>query len=265
MDQAREDAVGFPDWPVKRIRPGQPLRWLAAGLADLRRCPRPSLFYGVVFAVAGFLILQVAGQRPYLVSASISGFFLIAPFLALGLYQISRRLEAGQPATLGDSITAWRGNYQSIGFFAAFLAFAFLFWERVSAIVFALYYGRYLGSIEDVSPWIFLSGESAVFLIIYLLVGAVCAAVVFALSVVAVPMLLDRRVDPVTAAVTSVRVTLANPRAMALWAALIVVITLLGIGTLFVGLVIAAPVLGHATWHAYRDLVGDLPADDDST
>lgn len=255
MEQLHEPTGASAAPGVREIALAQPLYWLRSGARDLAQAPLPSLFYGLVFAVIGYLALGVLGTRPYLVTAMISGFLLIAPFLAIGLYRISQRLEAGERVTLFDSMTAWRHNYGSIGLFAAFLGFAFIFWERLSAILFALFHGLDVPRVESLGGWIFLLGDNPAFLVLYVLCGGVAAAGVFALSVVSIPLMLDRRLDPVTALITSVNATIANPVSLLVWAVLIVVLVSLGIVTQFIGLLVVMPVLGHATWHAYRDLV----------
>ena len=242
--------------PVRHVHAGRPFAWLAAGLGDLLRAPVPSLFYGLVFGVVGYVALGVLGRMAHLVTAMISGFLLISPFLAVGLYRVSQRLEAGATPALADSLTAWRVNYGSIGLFAAFLGFAFIFWERVSAILFALFYGRNPPPVEDPGGWIFVAAaEHPGFLALYVLLGGVAAAGVYALSVVSIPLMLDRPLDPVTALLTSLRAVAANPVALGVWAVLIVALFALGVATWFAGLVVVMPVLGHASWHAYRDLV----------
>lgn len=243
--------------PVQRVTPGHLFGWLRAGISDLMRAPMASLFYGVVFAVVGYVALGVLGRLAHLVTAMISGFLLLSPFLAVGLYRISQRLEAGERPTLGDSMTAWRLNYGSIGLFAAFLGFAFIFWERISAILFALFYGRQPPAVEEPGGWIFLmAAENPAFVALYMLVGGIAAAAVYAVSVVSIPMMLHRPVDPVTALITSLRAVGENPITLGLWAVVIVALFALGVVTWFVGLVVIMPVLGHASWHAYRSLVG---------
>lgn len=255
MEQVDQQSGAHAAPAVNRIPLAGPLHWLAAGARDLLRAPVASLFYGVVFALVGYVALGVFGGQPHLVSAMTSGFLLIAPFLAIGLYRISQRLESGERAPLLDSMTAWRHNYGSIGLFAAFLGFAFIFWERLSAILFALFHGVETPSLESPGGWIFLLGDDPVFLVLYVLLGGLAAAGVFALSVVSIPLMLDRGLDPVTALITSVNATMANPVTLGVWAALIVLLVGIGIATWFLGLILIMPVLGHASWHAYRDVV----------
>lgn len=240
---------------VAKIGTWQAFAWLGSGIRDLRAAPLPSGFYGLVFAVVGYLAIGLFGDLAYLVTAMTTGFLLLAPFLAIGLYRISQQLEAGERPRLADSMTAWRHNYGSIGLFAASLGFAFVFWERISAILFALFHGLNLPTVDNLGGWIFLLSEDPLFLVLYVGLGGIAAAFVFACSVVSIPLMLDRRIDPVTALITSMRATLINRIALGIWAITIVVLVAIGIATWFLGLIVIMPVLGHASWHAYRDLV----------
>ncbi len=255
MDQvdAAGSVVEVPD--VARIDTGRAFAWIAAGIRDMLAAPLQSGFYGLVFALAGYLVIGLFGDLPYLVTAMTTGFLLLAPFLAIGLYRISQQLAAGERPRLGDSMTAWRHNYGSIGLFAAFLGFAFILWERLSAILFALFHGLELPNADNLGGWIFMLSEDPVFLVLYVGLGGLAAAFVFACSVVTIPLMLDRRIDPVTALITSVRATLNNRLALAVWAITIVILVAIGIITWFLGLIVIMPVLGHASWHAYQDLV----------
>ncbi len=252
IDAADTD-VEAPD--VSKIGSAHVRAWLVAGIRDMQAAPLQSGFYGLAFALGGYVAIGLFGDLAYLVTAMTTGFLLLAPFLAIGLYRISQQLEAGEAPRLADSMTAWRRNYGSIGLFAAFLGFAFIFWERVSAILFALFHGLDLPKADDLSGWIFMLSEDPVFLVVYVGLGGLAAAFVFACSVVSIPLMLDRRIDPVTALITSVRATLNNRLPLAVWAVTIVVLVAIGIATWFLGLIVIMPILGHASWHAYRDLV----------
>lgn len=255
MEHISGHTCGFEAVRVRSVERGRPLRWLAAGWQDLQAASLSSLAYGILFALGGYAIFMFAWYRPYLFTAMVSGFFLVGPFLAIGLYQISRRLERGERASLADSILAWRENPQSIGLFGFLLAFILISWERLSAILFALFFhGGDLPSLEILASRLF-SPEYLGFVAAYLLFGAVLAVAVFAISAVSIPLMLDRKVDTATAVVTSVRVCARNAPAMALWAALIVALVGIGLLTLFIGLIFTMPLVGHATWHAYKDLV----------
>lgn len=234
----------------------RPLRWLRSAWEDVRYSPTASLSYGLFFALAGWLILAFAADRPYLFSAAISGFLLLAPLLMSGLYEISRRRSQGQRATrFADSLQGYRRNGQSLSLTGVLLAVVAIGWERISAILFALLYGGTAPDLGQFARDVFLSGEYLRLTLTWALLGGILAAVVFGISAVAVPMMVDRDVDPITAMMTSLRAVAANLLPMAFWAGLIVALTAVGFATLLVGLIVILPLLGHATWHAYKDLV----------
>lgn len=241
---------------LRHVEASRPLRWLSRGWADLSDNPGASLPYGLLFAAAGYLLLAYAADLPYLFTASISGFFLIGPLAAAGFYEISRQRERGETMSFAQSLRAVRGHIDHLLYFGVFLAFVLVGWERISAILFALFHaGGTDPALGNFVREVFLSGDYLYFTLTYLVVGGAIAAVIFALTVVSVPMLMERDIDMVTAMMTSVRATATNPGAMAVWAALIVALVAVGFATMLIGLVILLPLLGHASWHAYRDLV----------
>jgi len=231
-----------------------PLRWLAAGARDFRAHPVPSLFYGACFSLMGWLIAFTFRHAYEYVSALVTGFFLVGPFLAIGLYDLSRRRERGEAPRLAPTLSAWRANTGAIGIFALILTVILLLWARASLIVFALFYTQGMPTAAKFLEQIF-SPSNLEFLFAYAIVGGLFALLTFAVSVVAVPMLLDRKTDGVVAVLTSLRAFGANVPAMLAWAATIVALVGAGFALAFVGLVIAVPLIGHATWHAYRALV----------
>jgi uncharacterized membrane protein len=242
--------------PVRQVGAGAPLRWVAAGWRDLRAAPVPSLFYGVAFALMGWLIYVVFRHAHEYTSALTAGFLLVGPFLCTGLYDISRRLAAGQTVRLAPTLTAWRANLGAFSMFALILTVVMLVWARASLVTFALFFSSGMPSLAGFLGRV-ASVEHLDFVLTYFAVGAVFATVVFALSVVSVPLMLARGTDTVVAAITSVRALAANPLPLALWAMLIVLLIGVGFATLFIGLLVTVPIVGHATWHAYRDLVGE--------
>jgi len=249
--QAKENS-GFPT--VRQVSASAPLRWLALGWADFKSCAIPSLFYGFCFAGMGLLITFVFEHAYEYTSALTSGFLLLGPFLAMGLYEISRRRERNEACALAPTLTVWRRNAGNIGLFAVVLGVVFLVWARASLVVFALFYTNEMPNLSGFLAQI-LALENLEFLLVYFGVGLIFAAIVFAVSVVSIPMMLDRDQDAITAMLASAGALARNPGAMTLWALAIVVCTVLGFLTFHVGLVVLMPLLGHATWHAYRDLV----------
>lgn len=242
---------------VRSVSLSAPLNWIAAGAQDLWRAAPVSLAYGVAFAAFGFAATSLAWEHPHLVTALASGFFLVAPFLAIGFYEMSRRLARGEAPGYRDMWRAWSRNPESIGLFGLALVLMIIAWERLSAILFGLFFGGSLPDARSLAEQLLFSGEHLGFLAAYVGLGAVLAGVTFAIAVVTVPMLIDRDVDVVTAMMTSLKVVAVNPLAMLLWAAAIVVLVLAGLATFFTGLVITLPLVAHATWHAYRGLVED--------
>lgn len=233
-------------------------RWLAAGWADLRAFWPVNAFFGLAFAVMGLLLALIFTQAPAYLMAAISGFLLVGPFVCTGCYELSRNRERGAGCSLWCAATAFRGSFKNITIFAVLLLILELLWGRASLVVFAIFYE---GGIPDGADVLasFLKLENAAFVIAYLAVGGFFAALVFITAVVAIPMLLDRPVDAITAGLTSFRVCLAHPLPLALWGVAIVLLTLLAMLPAFLGLIVVGPWLGHATWHAYRELVPPAP------
>jgi uncharacterized membrane protein len=239
---------------VRTVAVGAPLRWLAAGWRDFFANPAASAFYGACFAVMGFLIHFVFGHAYQYVSALATGFFLVGPFFAIGLYDLSRRRESGHPAWLAPTLDAWRPNVGSVGIFALVLGVILLVWARASLVVFALFYTHEMPSIEGFLAQMF-SFDNLEFLVAYFCVGGFFAVLVFAISVVSVPMMMDRDTDGIVAVLTSLKAFGSNLPAMLLWGVIIAVVIGAGFALWFVGLVVAVPVIGHGAWHAYRDIV----------
>jgi uncharacterized membrane protein len=241
---------------VKRVQAARPFTWLQRGWHDFAATWFTSLGFGVLFALLGWGLVNHAWGIAHLGLTLTTGFLLVSPFLALIFYYLSRCL--GQHVRPGDSGRFFRvvgRNGASIGLYAVFLMFTLSVWERLSAILVALFIkGDFIGG-DYFSLMSLFTPDQWQFVLAYVAAGAVLAALVFALSVVSLPMMLDRRVDLVTAMMTSLRVVRENPGAMILWAGLIAALMLVGFATWFIGLAVLFPVLGHGTWHAYRELV----------
>ncbi len=250
-----ERANNSPFPPINGISAAAPVQWLGAGWRDLRRAPVASMSYGAAFAAMGWLIYFVFRHAYEYTSALTAGFLLVGPFLCTGLYDVSRRLERGEPVRLADTMSAWRANLGAFSLFSLALTIIMLVWARASLVTFALFFSTGMPTLSNFLARV-VSPEHWDFVATYFAVGGLFAAIVFAVSVVSVPMMLDRGTDTVVAAITSVRALIENTGPLLLWAALIVLIVGLGFATLFVGLIVAVPVIGHATWHAYRAIVG---------
>jgi uncharacterized membrane protein len=251
----------FPE--VKKIGFAAPLKWLARGWADIWRQPWVSLAYGLIVALAGTLILTATAQLPYLFTAAITGFMLVAPVLAAGLYELSRRyLREGpvlESVTLAASLHAWQRNPSGLAGFALLSLLAGTAWQVVSVVLVALFYkGGAMAPLAMIGEILRHPQYMPLFLV-YIAVGGTLAALVFAASVVTLPMLVERRCSLLCGLVTSISAVAENPLPLALWGIIIMLLTGLGFTTALLGFVVILPWLGHASFHAYRDLVAEEP------
>lgn len=263
--QANEiaDAFGVRQYPVRQVPLDAPWRWLEKGWADMRRTPLVSLTYGAFFvAVASLLLIglaQVGAQSLMIVLAA--GFLLIAPMLAVGLYEVSRRLEAGQPIRLADVLFVKTASPGQLTFLGLLLGFFFLVWVDLAIFIFAMFFGpQPFPPLDQFVPTLLLTWFGVAMLAVGTMAGGVMAGLVFSISVVAIPLLMTRQVNAVTAMAASMQAVAVNGKPLALWAALIVVITVAGFLCLLVGLAIVFPLLAHSSWHAFRDLMAEAPA-----
>lgn len=250
--------------PLRSIPIGRPLQWLARGGRDLWRCGWVSAAHGLALALFGGVLLALARDRFWLLAGAFSGFLVVAPVLATSLYALSRALERGEPADARLVLQTWlswrRSDAQAGGKdwrlvrFGLLLALAGTGWVLTSAALITLLAPLPIRTPLDFVRHVMLAQDSRLFEL-WLALGGALAAPVFASSAVALPLLLDRRASLLQAVLTSWQAVLANPLPMALWAALIMLCCLLGFGTVLLALVPLLPVLGHASWHAYRDLV----------
>ena len=244
-------AAGLP--ALRPLRAGDPLRWLAAGWRDFRTCPAIGLFYGACFMAMGWLLMVAFEHAPAYVLALSAGFLLVGPFLCLGLYRASQRLEQGQKPDLGDSLLAWDQRTGTLAIFGFVLLVLEMLWGRASLVVFAVSFDGmpdFRGSLLAL-----LDPENLGFIVAYVGVGGVFAGLIFAVSVISIPMILDRPTDAISAALTSTRLVFTQPGVMLTWGALITLLIGLGMLPWFAGLLVAGPVIGHGSWHAYRAAV----------
>ena len=255
VDKASDLPPHPPAPQVRAVGWGAPLRWLVRGARDMRAHIGIALFYGFCFWTMALVLGAVFRSRPEYTMSIVSGCLLVGPFLAMGLYDVSRRRELGEAPALSHSITCWDSHVGSMGLLVLVLMVLELLWGRASLVVFAVFFKTGMPSTTGVLQAIFSPGNWE-FVLVYMAVGGIFATLVFSTMVVSVPMILDRDTDAVTAAITSIRVVYENTGVMLLWAALIVLLTGLALWPWGVGLLVVGPWLGHASWHAYRDAVG---------
>lgn len=251
---------------VRTVTLGAPLHWLALGWRDMVRGGWLSLVHGIVLMGFGLALLIVAQRQFWLLAGAFSGFLLVAPVLATSLYAISRALAHQQQrpirlALLRDTWLSWQrsrftesSGYWCLVRFGVLLALAGTGWVLTSAALITLMAPAPVSAPIDFLRHVVLARDNLLFAA-WLLLGGVLAAPIFASSVVSIPLMLDRRIALLPAVLTSWRVVLANPAPMALWAALIMLLVLVGFATALLALVVLVPVLGHASWHAYVELV----------
>ena len=250
--------IGSPAPRVRKVELERPWAWLAAGWHDLVGAPAISLAYGVLFAVTGWAVTFGLWwlDAIYLILPLTAGFLIMGPILAVGLYEVSRRRERGELPAFADVLAAYRVNPTQIAFMGVTLLLLFFAWVRIAVLIFFLFFGLEPPSPADFVGQVFFSAQSLPFLIVGTAAGAVLAALAFALSAVSIPLLLDRPHEHVVTAIgTSFKVIIENPATMLFWAVLIVLFIGAGLVTLYVGLIVTLPLIGYATWHAYRDLV----------
>ncbi len=226
---------------------------LRAGIADFRRAPQFGLFFSAVYVLGGFFLIWLgAGHVSWTLATSL-GFPLIAPFAAAGLYEVSRRMEQGQPLDWGGVLgIVWQERTRQLPWLGAIIVIYFLFWTFLAHMLFALFMG--LSTMTNISDsWdVFFTLNGLTMIAVELVVGAILAFLLFSLTVVSLPLVLDREVDFVTAMLLSLQTVRENLVVMLVWAMFIAVLTLVALLPWFLGLMVVLPVLGHATWHLYR-------------
>jgi len=243
-----------------RLTLDDPWRWVSAGWRDMWAMPGISLFYGVLFAgVSLALVLPLfLAELSSVVLPLAAGFMLVGPLFAVGLYEASRRLEAGEPLSLRHVLLVKTASPAQLAFLGALLMLALLAWMRIASLLFALFFGlEGFPPLPDFLPTLILTPYGLALTVVGTAVGALIAFIVFAVSALSVPMLMHRDMDAISAVLESVRVVRENPGPMILWAWIIAIVMAVGMATFFVGMIFAFPLIGHATWHAYRATIAD--------
>lgn len=254
---------GTKDPVVRSVTAGDIAEALVAGLRDFQAAPRYGLACGALYAAGGLAIVfsVTALGMSYLAYPMAAGFALIGPFVATGLYEVSRRRETGEPLSFAALWRAVRSRSE-VGWMAFVTLFIFVIWMYQVRLLLALFLGvnASFASFEQFIAVVLTTNAGLLFLAVGNVIGAVLSLILFSLSVVSFPLLLDRDADFVTAMITSVRAVVTSPLPMIGWAALIVMVLIVSALPGFLGLVFTLPILGHTTWHLYRRIVAPLPA-----
>ncbi len=241
----------------RHLSPAAAFSWLGKGWRDLWNDPVPSLAYGIVVAAASVLIVWGLGALgwDYILFPALAGFLVVGPAIAIGLYEKSRRLAAGEKVTVTGMLRPRRGAGGHILFVGAVLTMLMLLWLRAAVLIYALFFGvRPFPGLEHIVPTLFGTPIGLSMLLVGGVVGALFAALAFAISVFAIPMLLDREVDAFTAMGISIATVWQNLPVMLTWGLIVLALTLIGIATFMAGFILIFPLLGHASWHAYTAL-----------
>lgn len=238
----------------RRLPPMEALAWLGDGWRDLWRDPFTSFAYGVVVAVISLGIVLGLGNLglDYILFPALSGFLVVGPILAVGLYEKSRRFAAGETPRLRDMLRPRAGAAAHLLFIGAILTTLMLLWLRAAVLIYALFFGLHpFPGLEQIVPVLFTTPLGIAMLGVGTVVGGLFAAFAFAISVFSIPMLLERDVDAFTAMGLSISTAWQNLPVMLVWGAIVLALTLVGLVTFMAGFMIVFPLLGHASWHAY--------------
>lgn len=245
-DDSEEKLMPF-SAKVNIVPVNAPFKWLKLGMEDMKQAPAVSLTYGLGLTILSLMLTYLTWSFGtlglYLGMAT--GFLLIGPVMAIGLYSFSCQLEQGRKPVLGYCMKEGSGHIKDMLIFSFILLVVFLLWARAATALHIFFPQNAEYELVDL----------ALFLGIGTVVGAVFSTIVFTTSAFSLPMLMDRKTDAITAVVTSVNAVLTNKKTMLLWAFLIVSFVLVSFATFFIGFIFFLPLIGHATWHAYRDTV----------
>jgi uncharacterized membrane protein len=243
---------------IKEISSESPWKWLAAGWQDIKTAPMKSLSYGVALTAVSYLLmfLVITNQAYFLLPQLLAGFFLIAPLLGIGLYAISRQIESGSTPSFQQALASIKENAFNIFSMGLILVVSLIAWVTLAHLIIALTFtGITPSTWQGFLLSLFGTWNGFQLLVVGTVSGAVIAFMIFSISAISIPMLIDRNCNAFDAIQTSWNAMRHNRIQLLLWGAILVTVIVAGFLTLFVGLIIGFPLAAHATWHAYRDLV----------
>lgn len=245
-----------PRFQVRKVSSTAPVAWFKKGLADLKKAPLVSISYGLIYVAVGILTILLAWTNPLYVSSMVGAFLLLGPIIAVGFYCMSRTLERGETPSFSQGLDAFRFNSSSLIGFALVLGFIVAAWAVIASVLIALFFNSVTIS-DDIVTTILSNEQMLPFALAYLVIALIFSLVTFSISVISVPLITNRRVDVVTAMRTSLEAVRKNPLTMLSWALMVSSLIVVGAYLFYIGLAITLPIVGHASWHAYRDLVVD--------
>lgn len=240
---------------IQRVGWSRPFAWLRQGASDLRGSLGVSVTHGVGMTLFGWLMFAAFGTDPYFVAAAVTAFLLVAPVMSTGLCEIARRSELGQSSTFDDSIAPLARDGRALLKYGALLGVGAVGWFAVSEVLLRPLFPGSAPGFSQALYRSFLEQVNPAECLAYVISGGGLGLAVFAVSVVTIPLVIDRHAGASQAMRASLETVRRNPAAMITWAVLLTVLTLVGFATMLLGMTLIIPLLGHATWRAYRDLV----------
>jgi uncharacterized membrane protein len=253
MNQEESTKSAALDIKVKQAPPGLVLRWLSKGWRDVRSAGSASLLHGLIVSILSIVITAMTLLYWKLLPGAVSGFVLIGPFLATGLYVLSCKVGKSEPTSIKDAINAWRYSSKCLILFGSLLVLGATAWVVFSVAMFHFFIPVDIDHPIDFLKYV-LTQDDGTFML-WTMLGGIGAALAYSMTVVGLPLLVERDITTPTAVYASIRVVSENPVTMLLWAMVILMITGLSFATLMLGFIVLYPLLGHASWHAYKDLV----------
>ncbi|MDX1823460.1 MAG: DUF2189 domain-containing protein [Thiohalomonadales bacterium] len=260
MNQDPDVAIGPGEPPpIRKVPPVAVLRWIRLGWNDLRRTGWPSLLHGLLLTIASLVIVEITLLFWPLLPGAVSGFLFVGPILSTGLFALSKQLELGKRPRTKDAVDAWQRGGRYLLYLGLLLVLAATLWVGITKLIFYFFVEAEIERPIDFLRYVVLQGNDTFFE--WTLLAGLVIALMFSLTVVSVQLLVDRDVTTKQALITSLRTVGENPITMFAWALFLLLATTLSIATFMLGFLLLYPLMGHASWHAYRELVdaGDLP------
>lgn len=232
---------------------------LRNGIHDFRRAPLMGLFIGGIFAIIGLIIVQslFVWKQSWMMYPALIGFPLIGPFAAIGLYEVSRRLSNNEPLSWGNILsTVWLQSRREVRWMAFVMLFIFWIWMYQIRLLIAIILGHMsFATLDAFLEIVTGTTQGLIFILVGHVIGACLAMILFSVTVVSIPLLLDRELDVISAMITSVKTVMSSPLVMLSWGVFVTLAIMVSFIPAFLGLLVVLPILGHTTWHIYKRAV----------